>query len=111
MGCVCMFVCFVWRVPLQAIASVYIDIPMSLTKIDKLRPFQINSLFPILDSGIFTCGRAVHFHYSITRLAAFQAIICLAQPYKTAQKYAKLVLSFTVTQMQICALIAQRHVS
>ena len=42
-----------------------------------IRPFQINFLFPVLDSSIFACGRAVHFHYFIIRLAAFQAIICL----------------------------------
>ena len=45
-----------------------------------VRPLQINSLFPVLDSSTFACGRAVHFHYFILRLAAFQAIICLAQP-------------------------------
>ena len=45
-----------------------------------IRPLQINSLFPVLDSNIFACGRAVHFHYFIIRLAAFQASICLAQP-------------------------------
>ena len=46
----------------------------------QLRPLQINFLFPVLDSGIFAFGQAVHFHYFIIRLAAFQAIICLAQP-------------------------------
>ena len=30
-----------------------------------IRPLQINSLFPVLGSGIFACGRAVHFHYSL----------------------------------------------
>jgi len=41
----------------------------------ELRPLQINSLFPILLSGTFACGRVVHFHYFIMRLTAFQAII------------------------------------
>ena len=39
----------------------------------KVRPLQINSLFPVLDSGIFACGRAVHFHYFIIRLASFSS--------------------------------------
>ena len=30
-----------------------------------IRPLQINSQFPILDSGMFACGWAVHFHYRI----------------------------------------------
>ena len=30
-----------------------------------LRPLQINSLFPVLDSGIFVCVRAAHPHYFI----------------------------------------------
>ena len=49
-------------------------------EIDKyIRPLQINFLFPVLTSGIFACGRAVHFHYFIMRLVSFQAIIYLAQ--------------------------------
>ena len=42
-------------------------------------PLQINSLFPVLDSGIFACWRTIYFHYSVITLAAFQAIIWLAQ--------------------------------
>ena len=45
----------------------------------KLRPLQINFLFPILTSGIFACEQAVHFHYFVMGLTAFQAIIFLAQ--------------------------------
>jgi len=37
-----------------------------------VRPLQINSLFPVLLSGTFACGWAVHYHYFIVRLAAFQ---------------------------------------
>ena len=40
---------------------------------NKLRLLQINSLFPVLDSGIFACGRAVHFHYFIIRFASFSS--------------------------------------
>ena len=49
-----------------------------LQQAQAVRPLQINSLFPVLHSGIFACGRVVYFHYFIIRLAAFQAIIFLA---------------------------------
>ena len=58
-----------------------------------VRPLQINSLFPVLNSSIFACGRAVHFHYFIIRLAAFQAIICLAMAGITIKSCIKACLS------------------
>ena len=40
----------------------------------KLRPLQINFLFPVLYSTTFACRRAVHFHYSIIILNGLEAI-------------------------------------
>ena len=45
----------------------------SLWNLSFIRPLQINSLFPVLDSGIFACGRSVHFHYFIIRLASYSS--------------------------------------
>ena len=48
----------------------------------QIRRLQISSLFPFLLSDTFTCGQVVHFHYFITRFAAFQAIIYQATAIK-----------------------------
>jgi len=47
-----------------------------LLKVSNLavRPLQINFLFPVLISGMFACGRAVHFplfHYKIVSFSSY----------------------------------------
>ena len=42
-----------------------------------LIPLQLNSQFPILLSGIFACGRAVHFHCEI---GLFKALFTGVKP-------------------------------
>ena len=86
--------------PIQVGVSIIYGIMFTVNNIIMftVRPLQINSLFPVLDSGIFACGRAVHFHYFIIVLAAFQAIICLHGNWQNHKKLhksiLKLVLSF-----------------
>jgi len=64
-------------------------------------PLQINFLFPFLTSTIFACGRAVHFHYCIIKLAAFTAWYSCTKAIRTCKKLHKSML--LPYKLEVCA--------
>ena len=72
-----------------------------------IRPLQINSLFPVLDSGIFACGRAVHFHYF-----SLQKKVYLLLQYKCCTSVVYVIFDHVVyTYDKVCMQLFNTYMS